>query len=1099
MLRKTKLVNFICAIMISIIIMLAIVAVLFVTGVISLGKTNLVISTGGGEAKYDGTPLTNYSWDIDKGVLKAGHELSFKFRGTQTNVGESDNVIEIVITDELGADVTGDYKIEYNFGKLKINPRTVLITYDSNASGNDAKDSFKVSEMYDGLAFGHRIMALPVENVEISDPNAPRWTVAIYDGFGKDVSSNYQIIMNSNIGADEGSSDTDDETQFETEMESSENGENLFEIVADSDATIYLKQQSYGNYNGRGWDEAQTYPVTTGLQPYYLTASTLLANGAQTHSVTISSLCGTYVLPYYTVIGTDHYFQTGDVRIEGDASKPYTIDYVNYNNEIVSQNPALAAVEEEYRRFVYENYLDLLSQETADYMQQIIDAQGFDVNDSDIINKVAKYISEAAEYNLQYDTKLDNSDNIAIDFLENYKEGVCRHYATAATLLYRTLGIPARYTVGVATDVLQNQKVILEQKNLHAWVEVYVDGLGWVCVEVTGSIGGRSVGTGISGGDSGGGSGNGGNRDLSGETPTDVTLYYVTPKKNTFVYLREGSCGEYNGKSWLEAPTFPYLINDIFSPSYLSSFALASGGYAHQNILIEPEYSSFALPYYTDATSDVNTFDIQTSDAYYTGNSDPYTVSYYNAGYSSFKGLSLPDELAEYEQAYRYYVYQQYMNVPDGDLKDYLIDVINQNSFNREDIYTLIEQVAFYIQTCAEYNLEYDRSIDEADDRVLAFLEQKEGVCRHFASAATLMFRLLGVPARYTYGAVGEAAAGERTEIKGDKAHAWVEVYIDGIGWVQVEVTPGQNSTDSDELIIQFKNNKPYKVVYDGEGHSYPFNDTNYVTLRGFEALAELGYRYEFVDIDSYTDAGIYDVSIPEIRFFSSTGEDVTDLILSEYNLSVNKPESLQLIIARPIAIAGGNFEKTYDGKPYDFTGIESPTITHIFPELASDSHVITVTYVCDGVDATRGEQKHQITYIISVRDTITGEDVTPEYEVISHEGCVNILPIAITAKSGSKTMTFSEYQAYKEQNGENAALVCNEITLTYTDDGRTYVLPAGCEWKADFTGELSKKGVVDNKFDNVKIIFTDENGEETDLTYNFDIKMIFGKLKITN
>ena len=38
---------------------------------------------------------------------------------------------------------------------------------------------------------------------------------------------------------------------------------------------------------------------------------------------------------------------------------------------------------------------------------------------------------------------------------------------------------------------------------------------------------------------------------------------------------------------------------------------------------------------------------------------------------------------------------------------------------------------------------------------------------------------------------MGQTEAGEWTEITLKDAHAWVEVYLDGIGWVQVEVTGG--------------------------------------------------------------------------------------------------------------------------------------------------------------------------------------------------------------------------------------------------------------------------------------------------------------------
>ena len=67
------------------------------------------------------------------------------------------------------------------------------------------------------------------------------------------------------------------------------------------------------------------------------------------------------------------------------------------------------------------------------------------------------------------------------------------HYATAATLMFRYYGIPARYVEGylITPDDIQNAKpdeaIDIPAGNGHAWTEIYIDGLGWVPIEVTGS------------------------------------------------------------------------------------------------------------------------------------------------------------------------------------------------------------------------------------------------------------------------------------------------------------------------------------------------------------------------------------------------------------------------------------------------------------------------------------------------------------------------------------------------------------------------------------------------------------------------------------
>lgn len=87
---------------------------------------------------------------------------------------------------------------------------------------------------------------------------------------------------------------------------------------------------------------------------------------------------------------------------------------------------------------------------------------------------------------------------------------------------------------------------------------------------------------------------------------------------------------------------------------------------------------------------------------------------------------------------------------------------------------------------------------------ILSFLtDVKQGYCSHFASAATILLREMDVPARYVEGYVADdfeaqGVNGSKyfTEVNGTDAHAWVEIYIDGIGWMQYEVTPGKLSDD---------------------------------------------------------------------------------------------------------------------------------------------------------------------------------------------------------------------------------------------------------------------------------------------------------------
>ena len=83
------------------------------------------------------------------------------------------------------------------------------------------------------------------------------------------------------------------------------------------------------------------------------------------------------------------------------------------------------------------------------------------------------------------------------------------------------------------------------------------------------------------------------------------------------------------------------------------------------------------------------------------------------------------------------------------------------------------------------------------------FLTQKSGYCIHFASAMAVMARLEGIPSRIAVGyapgrqtgaTVSVAGQGALPEYEVDArdAHAWPELYFQGLGWVPFEPTPSR-------------------------------------------------------------------------------------------------------------------------------------------------------------------------------------------------------------------------------------------------------------------------------------------------------------------
>jgi transglutaminase-like putative cysteine protease len=83
------------------------------------------------------------------------------------------------------------------------------------------------------------------------------------------------------------------------------------------------------------------------------------------------------------------------------------------------------------------------------------------------------------------------------------------------------------------------------------------------------------------------------------------------------------------------------------------------------------------------------------------------------------------------------------------------------------------------------------RSEGGGNDAVLAFLRDKQGYCVQFASAMAVMARTLNIPARVAVGFLPGTRRSDGTwEISVQDAHAWPELYFEGIGWVRFEPTP---------------------------------------------------------------------------------------------------------------------------------------------------------------------------------------------------------------------------------------------------------------------------------------------------------------------
>lgn len=179
-------------------------------------------------------------------------------------------------------------------------------------------------------------------------------------------------------------------------------------------------------------------------------------------------------------------------------------------------------------------------------------------------------------------------------------------------------------------------------------------------------------------------------------------------------------------------------------------------------------------------------------------------------------------DVYDIENRYRQYVYNTYLSVPYENKK--VIDrIFKEEKITNEDGIDSIYKVISFLENNYEYTLMPGKT-PSGKDFVNYFLEEnKKGYCTYFASSAVLMFRELGIPARYVGGYMVSTTDDDYMhetfetenndwvmnpeeeykvydiEVNDSSAHAWTEVYVDNLGWVTVEVTPPSDEDEEEE------------------------------------------------------------------------------------------------------------------------------------------------------------------------------------------------------------------------------------------------------------------------------------------------------------
>lgn len=248
--------------------------------------------------------------------------------------------------------------------------------------------------------------------------------------------------------------------------------------------------------------------------------------------------------------------------------------------------------------------------------------------------------------------------------------------------------------------------------------------------------------------------------------PSQTPVMEVTSDFSTTLYLRERDYNLYTGLGWnseanrqekLVCPTNHsplgmvnidtlVLRSYFFVPNNSPQATSLSEGYAVNFGVIRYAYPIYAYP------PDVS--------VYYP---DPSTGESVDASY-----LALP---AETELALRSWLEQR------GPLPQNTYDIANR--------------IGDMVSELAPYDLNTAPMPQDETDFALWFLENGEtGYCVHFATTAAALLRAADIPARYVEGYMVRVTEDEPLLVRESMAHAWVEYYISGTGWVILDPTP---------------------------------------------------------------------------------------------------------------------------------------------------------------------------------------------------------------------------------------------------------------------------------------------------------------------
>lgn len=253
----------------------------------------------------------------------------------------------------------------------------------------------------------------------------------------------------------------------------------VMKITTNYNGTMFIRGQDYDIYTGLGWQSSKDrIEDDLGLDPIWRSASEF---------VTIQ-VPQQQNLFYYPCYSTQDLTLTGGILQNPKETTKYTFSFspirndwktiwYKYNAEELIP-PEVSSVDKRYLALPEETMLraqDMLSRLPLNPTTNAVDA-------ADII---CKYVSQCAVYNTIPSIMPEFESDFSMWFLESGDAGYCIHFASAAVVLLRAAGIPARYVEGYLVQTNHTEPTNVQEQMSHAWVEFHLDYVGWVIMDPT--------------------------------------------------------------------------------------------------------------------------------------------------------------------------------------------------------------------------------------------------------------------------------------------------------------------------------------------------------------------------------------------------------------------------------------------------------------------------------------------------------------------------------------------------------------------------------------------------------------------------------------